>query len=191
VAGLTKSLACAALACIALALGAGSPGATAAADEPCADATLTPDRDNLERVRTATLCLLNLERARHDLAPLEVNAQLARAAQRYSRRMVRERFFGHVSPGGSTLTKRVRNGTKYINESVRDWSLGENLAWGSRRLSTPRATVRAWMRSSGHRHNILDDRFRDVGIGVAPGAPARVSGPAATYTTEFGYRVTA
>jgi uncharacterized protein YkwD len=189
VAGLTRCLLCAALVCLALALGAQAPGATAGADD-CADAKLTPSSDNLDRVRDATLCLLNLERARRDLAPLQANDHLTRVAQDYSRRMVRDRFFAHVSPGGSTLTKRVRKGAKYINKSVRSWALGENLAWGSRSLSTPQATVRAWMRSPGHRRNILSDRFRDAGVGVATGAPAKVSGPAATYTTDFGYRAT-
>ena len=47
-----------------------------------------------------------------------------------------------------------------------------------------------WMSSAGHRENILDSRFRDVGVGIAVGAPAKVAGPAGTYTTEFGYRVT-
>jgi uncharacterized protein YkwD len=46
------------------------------------------------------------------------------------------------------------------------------------------------MRSAGHRDNVLNRRFRDVGVGVAPGAPAKAAGPAATYTSDFGYRVT-
>jgi uncharacterized protein YkwD len=188
VAGLTRSLVCATLACVALGLGIVAPAATAAADEPCADATLTPRRDNLERTRAATLCLLNAERAQRDLGPLHANDQLERAAQAFSGRMVRERFFAHVSPGGSTLESRVRRGTRYLTGSVRGWSLGENLAWGSLSLSTPRATVRAWMHSTGHRRNILNGRFRDIGIGVAPGAPAPAEGTAATYTTDFGYR---
>jgi uncharacterized protein YkwD len=46
------------------------------------------------------------------------------------------------------------------------------------------------MRSSGHRRNILDRRFRHIGIGVASGAPDDVGAqPAATYTTDFGFRV--
>ena len=191
-AGITRFLLCAALACLALALGsvtAGPAGAAGAAgEESCADAKLTPRRDNLDRIRAATVCLLNVERARHDLAPLEGNEQLSRAAQRYSAKMVRRRFFSHVCPDGSTLKTRVRKGTRYINKSVRDWSLGENLAWGSRQLATPLATVRAWMRSSGHRENILNARFHDVGIGVAAGAPAKVGGPAGTYTADFGFR---
>jgi uncharacterized protein YkwD len=165
-------------------------GSLAVAADTCDDATLVPNADNLDRVREATLCLVNVQRARHDLAPLSANDELTKAAQAYSARMVRDRFFAHVTPAGTTLTSRIRKGTDYLGGSVRDWSLGENLAWGSRSLGTPRATVRAWMASSGHRHNILNGQFRDIGVGVAPGAPATVRGRAATYTTEFGYRAT-
>lgn len=171
---------------LALALAAGSP---ALASATCADATLRPSSENLDRVRDATLCLLNAERAKHDLAPLRVNDRLTSAAQAYSAKMVRGRFFAHVCPEGSTLKSRVR-AAKYLNKSVRDYSLAENLAWGSGSLSTPKSIVRGWMRSSGHRHAILDGRFRDVGVGVAPGAPRSATGRAATYTTEFGYRIT-
>jgi uncharacterized protein YkwD len=51
--------------------------------------------------------------------------------------------------------------------------------------------VEAWMGSPPHQANILDRRFREIGIGVAGGAPAQL-GPgeqAATYATEFGQRV--
>ena len=159
------------------------------AESSCADATMRPNSENLERVRAATLCLLNAERAERDLAPLRVNERLGSAAQAYSAKMVRERFFAHVCPQGSTLKSRIRS-AKYLNRSVRDYALGENLGWGSGSLSTPKSIVRGWMRSHAHRDAILDGRFRDVGVGVAPGAPRKVRGRAATYTTEFGYRVT-
>ena len=58
------------------------------------------------------------------------------------------------------------------------------------RIVFPQAMVRLWMDSEGHRDNILNARFRHVGIGVATGAPANIGGGrAATYTTDFGYRV--
>lgn len=171
---------------VALALGTGSAPAAAAG---CADATLRPHTENLERVRAATLCLLNAERADRGLPALRADERLTRAAQAYSAKMVRRRFFAHVCPDGSTLKGRIRS-AKYLNGSVRDYSLGENLAWGSGALSTPRSIVRGWMRSSAHRHAILDARFEDVGVGVAPGAPRKVRGRAATYTAEFGYRTT-
>ena len=46
------------------------------------------------------------------------------------------------------------------------------------------------MNSPPHKHNILDSRFREIGIGVAVGAPRRnvFSSPAGTYATSFGSR---
>jgi len=177
-------LACALLCCIALALPASASAAT------CANADLMPDASNFAGVKKATLCLLNEERSARGLSRLTPNGQLGKAAQRYSASMVRQRFFDHVSPSGSTLDSRVRRGTSYLRGSVCSWSLGENIAWGAGDRATPRKIVRFWMNSSGHRRNILDRRFRHIGIGVATGAPDDVQGqPAATYTTDFGSRV--
>lgn len=177
---------CATVASVALAF---TTTATATAAATCADAGLTPRSDNVERIEAATLCLLNAERAKHDLSRLRANERLAKAAQAYSAKMVSQRFFSHVCPEGSTLKSRLRS-AKYVNKAVRDYVLGENLAWGSGRLSTPKSIVRGWMKSDAHRHAILNPSFRDVGVGVVPGAPASVSGRAATYTAEFGYRTT-
>jgi uncharacterized protein YkwD len=56
--------------------------------------------------------------------------------------------------------------------------------------ATPATIVRAWMHSPGHRANILNRRFREIGIGVASGAPVRdgAAKSGATYATEFGLR---
>jgi uncharacterized protein YkwD len=69
-------------------------------------------------------------------------------------------------------------------------STGENLAWGTAELATPAAIVGAWMRSPGHRSNILRRTFRDIGLGVVQGAPERgdVGGVAITYVHAFGWR---
>jgi uncharacterized protein YkwD len=166
--------------------------ATASAAAPCADASIMPDSTNIVRVKSATLCLLNGERQDRGLAPLSSNGQLGKAAQSYSANMVRERFFDHVSPSGSTLSSRIRGGTSYLRGPVRRWALGENIAWGSCELATPSEIVTSWMKSDGHRRNILNRRFNHIGIGVASGAPDDVQGmPAATYTTDFGQRVLA
>ena len=156
----------------------------------CRDARLVPNKDNPARVRAAMLCLLNAERASRGLGKLRSSGQLRKAATNYSRKMVRERFFSHVCPEGSTMQSRIRKGTGYLGRNVRDWALGENLGWGSGPKSTPQSMVRLWMASHGHRDNILNARFRHVGIGVATGAPADIGrARAATYTTDFGYRV--
>ena len=151
----------------------------------CEGQDLIPSGDNMKQVRRATLCLLNQERASHGLAKLRLNKRLSKASKRHSRAMVSRRFFEHTSPTGSTMVARV-TGAGY-----RRWaSLGENIAWGTEGLATPRAIMRGWMNSPGHRANILRGQFREVGIGIATGAPAnlRAGERGATYTTDFGVR---
>ena len=65
------------------------------------------------------------------------------------------------------------------------WALGENLAWGTGRLATPREIMRAWMDSPGHRANIVKRSYREIGIGVVTGVPSD-RGAGATYTADFG-----
>jgi uncharacterized protein YkwD len=172
------------LACAVLAL----PAAATAAPGPCANADLMPTAANGPQVRAATLCLLNRERTIRGRRALRHDGQLRKVAQGYSGEMVRERFFDHVGRDGSTFTGRVHGRTTYLR-TAGHWSLGENLYWGSGERATPRESVDGWMHSAGHRHNILNPGFRDIGIGIAIGAPEDVGGePAATYTTEFGSR---
>jgi uncharacterized protein YkwD len=155
----------------------------------CGNADETPTAGTVAETRAATLCLLNGERTKRGLRKLRSHDTLRSVATNYSRLMVRQRFFDHVSPGGSTLTSRIRR-TSYLR-STQAWSLGENLAWGSGHYATPREIVQSWMESPGHKRNILDRDFTEIGIGIALGAPvaAFASSGAATYTTEFGRRV--
>jgi uncharacterized protein YkwD len=154
----------------------------------CAGADAMPSAANAGKVRKATLCLLNTQRRSHGLAKLHANGRLRRAAAPYARLMVSRSFFSHDGPGGSTPQSRIQ-GTHYL-DGARAWSIGENIAWGTGPLATPRAIVRAWMHSPGHRANILNAGFRDIGIGIANGAPVPLGGAAggATYATDFGHR---
>jgi uncharacterized protein YkwD len=127
----------------------------------------------------AVRCVLNQQRAQARLAPLASDRRLARAARRYSQAMVRERFFDHVSPQGSTLDQRVR-AARYSERTV-----GETIGWGAGDLAGPAAIVQGWMSSPPHRAIIMDGRFRDVGLGIAAGSPAG-TGDATTVTANFG-----
>jgi uncharacterized protein YkwD len=138
------------------------------------------------QARHATLCLLNRQRAGHGLRSLRSRGSLRSAATSYSWQMVRENFFDHVSPDGRTLTDRVK-ATRYLRGQWPRFSLAENIGYGDGPLGTPRSIVAAWMRSAGHRANILDGRYRDIGLGIVPGMPGR-NGVGATYTTDFGFR---
>lgn len=151
----------------------------------CRGADAQPGRASMKTLDRATLCLMNTERRAHGRSRLRANASLTRAARGYARAMVRQRFFDHTSPGGSTMMSRVR-ATAYLHRAG-SYSLGENIAWGGGSLGTPRAIVRAWMHSAGHRVNLLNPRFRHVGVGIAAGVPP--GGMAGgTYVTDFGTR---
>jgi uncharacterized protein YkwD len=133
---------------------------------------------------SATLCLVNAQRTAQGLKPLASDARLQQAAQAFARDMVDRRFFDHVSPGGGTMMDRLH--AAGWNPSGA-WSAGENIAWGSGDLGTPARIVDAWMHSPGHRANILNGTFTQIGLGIASGAPqAGVGGAAATYVTDFG-----
>ena len=167
----------------------GSAGRARAASERCADADALPGQAAGDDLRDATLCLMNAERTARGLGRLQAEPLLGRVAAGYARLMVRGRFFDHTSPGGSTMMARIK-ATTYLRD-VSSWSVGENLAWGTGPLATPRATVRAWMHSPDHRANLLARDFADVGIGVAAGAPIAL-GPGelgGTYVTDFGRRL--
>ena len=170
---------------IALAVAAPAGAVTArAAVTACPSAASSPAPGSIEQSERTTLCLLNLERSSRGLRPLRDNGRLARAAAGHSRDMVRRNFFSHVSPGGSTMVQRIRQ-AGYLSGS-RSYTMGENLAWGTGSLGSPLKIVDSWMRSPGHRANILQPRFQEIGVGVVPGSPGRDTG--ATYTTNFGAR---
>jgi uncharacterized protein YkwD len=154
----------------------------------CDNADDVPTTGSISESRDATLCLLNQERTERGLRKLRNNSRLRDAAQSYSRAMVVNNFFDHVSPGGSTLVTRIK-ATRYLS-NANGWTLGENIAWGGSTRATPRETVEAWMDSPGHKRNILTGGFEEIGIGIAIGAPAELPGdmPSATYTTDFGAR---
>jgi uncharacterized protein YkwD len=162
-----------------------APAASAAHACSAANASIaTASKRALVR---ATLCQLNAERARHGLRSLRLNRRLSTAAQRHSRAMARRHFFSHDSLNGSSFLDRIRS-TGYLR-GAHSWTVGENIAYGSGSLSTPRAIGRAWMNSPGHRANILSSSFHAVGIGIAAGTPTGRGGSGgATYTTDFGRR---
>ena len=163
------------------------PTARAAALAACPAAATQPSPATVRVVRRTTLCLLNRERSRHGLPRLRSNGRLRRSATKYSRLMAGADFFSHVSPSGTTMLKRIKR-AGYL-KGARGFAVGENLAWGGGSLARPVETVRAWMNSPGHRANILNRRFREIGIGVATGAPVPGVHDAATYTTHFGAKL--
>ncbi len=132
-----------------------------------------------------TLCLLNEQRLAAGLRPVSSQPNLTVAAARFSAEMVREGFFEHRAPGGPDLPARLRR-VRYIRAGA-PWIVGENLAWARGSVATPRGIVAQWMASPGHRRNILEPAFRQIGIGVVGGSPGDPA-EGVTGTTACGAR---
>jgi uncharacterized protein YkwD len=173
------------LALLALVVAALAPPQAAAASADCAAAHVAvASGPTVREAQQATLCLLNGVRAQAHLPALRLNGRLSAAALAHSREMVARHYFAHASLDGASPFARMLR-THYVPRGA-SWRLGENLGWGSASLAQPIALLRMWMHSPEHRANILDPRFRDIGIGIVSGVPVHGSADGATYTTDFG-----
>lgn len=119
-------------------------------------------------VQTATIAKMedqvrlqiNAIRQEQGFRELRHNERLAEVARNYSRRMAEENFFDHVSPKGDTPAQRVQSaGIFYL-------LVGENLFTSTNIPQPVPAAVEGWMKSPGHRANILRSEYRETGIGV-------------------------
>ncbi|HLO49027.1 MAG TPA: CAP domain-containing protein [Kamptonema sp.] len=99
--------------------------------------------------------LTNLERSKLGLPALKANPVLTTAAQNHTRNMADQDFFSHTGKDGSSPTNRVQS-IGYPGVA------GENIAAGS---ATPEDVFAQWMNSSGHRANILNADYQEIGVG--------------------------
>lgn len=152
----------------------------------CANAKLVPTDSNAGQIRAAILCLLNRERHRRHLSRLHSNPTLGAAARSFAEELVREQFFDHTAPDGTTMLDRILQ-TSYLTITPRRWWVGENIGYATHGADTPSAIVSAWMHSTEHRRNILSPHYRDIGLGAASGTP--IGRPGTTYVTDFGRRI--
>jgi len=156
--------------------------AYAEGDSGCTASNAIPTPAAIEQARTATLCLLNRERAAHGLAALALDARLTQASQLHSDDMGRRDFYAHENPDGTGPAARV-----YAQGLPPDAStVAENIHWGTGWLGSPREIMRDWMNSPGHRRNILRSEVSHVGVGIGFDAPKPAHrGQARVYTTNF------
>lgn len=100
------------------------------------------------------LTLVNEERAKAELSPLESGGQLNEAAMTRAKELAQ--LFSHTRPDGrDSFTVLTEAGIIYS-------SAGENIASGQ---NTPEEVMDSWMNSTGHRANILSDKYTQIGIG--------------------------
>ena len=147
----------------------------------CANENVNPNDMSAADAKASTICLLNDIRRSKGLRPFRLNGKLSRASQRHTNSMTARKFFAHGNFVGRIRAARYLRG-------ARGWTVGENIAWGSWDYATPSSIVDGWMHSPPHRANILNGKFREIGIGVSRGAPVGGQAKAATYATDFGTR---
>lgn len=99
------------------------------------------------------LRLVNVERARVGLPPMRLANDLQQAANIRAREIVH--VFSHTRPDGSDCFTVMRN---------RGRTCGENIAAGQ---PSPEVVMDSWMNSQGHRENILNPAFRELGVGYS------------------------
>ena len=120
------------------------------------------------------VALVNQERAKAGCGALTEDPQLEKAAQGHSDDMAARGFFDHTNPDGADPGQR-------ITAAGYKWSTyGENIAQGQQ---TAAAVMESWMNSPGHRANILNCSFKDIGVGVHKGS----GGP--WWTQDFGAKL--
>jgi uncharacterized protein YkwD len=147
----------------------------------CRGASLQPAEATAARAARATICLVNRTRHSHGLPAVRSNAKLRRAAKAHSEDMIARGYFAHDSPDGASVMDRVKATGYFDGATV--WKVGETIAGGTGSLATPRAVVRAWLHSPGHREILLDGDFAEIGLGVGGDAAS-----SAMYTADFGRR---
>jgi uncharacterized protein YkwD len=163
---------------------AASSSPAAAATKACAHASASPSHLSTRAATHALQCLINDVRRAHGLRAVRAERHLRAAAEGHSTDMAVHDFFAHDSPSAGSMQARVAR-AGYLRRAG-TWALGEALAWGKASRGAPRSIMRGLLASPPHRAILLDPRFRDVGVGVAHGAPSGAGRGALTVTLDFG-----
>lgn len=148
-----------------------TPEPTTAAPEPTttAPSPAAPGGAEASGAVAEVVELVNAERGKAGCSPVKVNATLTEAAQNHSADMAASRNMSHTGSDGSSPADR-------ITLAGYNWSTyGENVAYG---YSTPEQVMAGWMSSPGHKENILNCAFEEIGVGLAQ--------PGDYWTQNFG-----
>ena len=113
-----------------------------------------------DRVRAEMLAQVNAQRRKAGAPALKLDRDLQQAAQAHAQDMLARGYFAHKSPSGTSVRERSR-------EAGYTWrTIGENIAEGQTSVNE---VMTSWMGSPGHRQNILNPKFHDLGVGLVLG----------------------
>ncbi len=118
-----------------------------------------------DMLRSEALMLINQERSRAGLAALRPSPVLDRAAQRHACDNAAHNRMSHTGSDGSHFGERIRQAGYSYRRATENVALGYN---------DGASVVAAWMRSPGHRQNVLDRGTQETGLGLARGRDGRL-----------------
>jgi len=130
---------------------------------------------DLEQVRAEMLATVNARREAVGAPPLVLDPRLNAAAQKHAEDMLTRSYYDHRSPEGLQPRDRV------AGAGYRPFAVAENIARGH---TTVEEAMDAWMQSRGHRGNLLNPSFTEVGVGCAVGTNA--AGSTVLWVQDFG-----
>ena len=123
---------------------------------------INPSVSNISEMERQTFGLINQKRAELGLSALVWNEDAARIARLHSENMVKFNFFSHVGADGLTVDDRADS------VGLGRWSaIGENIAYNRGYAKPVETAVENWLQSQGHRKNLLNNEWRETGIGIA------------------------
>ena len=128
-------------------------------ETPAPEIPGTPDNDTSEDTGELSYAeqivnLVNEERAKAGLSALTLDAEITAAANVRAKEI--KQSFSHTRPDGKNFSTALQE------QGVTFRGSGENIAWGQK---TPEEVMNGWMNSDGHRANILNKNFKNIGIG--------------------------
>lgn len=106
--------------------------------------------------------LINQQRIQIGLTTLEWNDEIAEIAREHSENMANSKFFSHTDLQGLMVNDRADA------LGIKKWrAIGENIAYNRGYENPAKSAVEKWMQSPAHRENLLNNRWRESGIGIA------------------------
>lgn len=134
-----------------------------ASPTPLPSPSASPSGSMLSQTQAEILTLTNQERSRVGVAALRLQSQLNQAAQKHAEKMAVTGIFSHTIDNLGPADRVTAEGYR--------WStVGENIAYG---YTTSTAVMTGWMNSSGHKANILNANFTELGVGYALNSAGR------------------
>lgn len=127
----------------------------------------------IEQMEKSLLELTNEQRAKKELPPLKLSPLLGKVARAHSENMAKQEKMEHDLDGNTPFDRMSAAGYRYMKAA-------ENIGYADARLGVT-FVMKAWMESEGHRQNILEADFTEIGLGVGRDKAGRLY-----FTQVFG-----